>query len=79
MILMLLLGAIWQFYESFTSRRADYANPNPHCGKPIVISGLSRKRLNIPLKKSVSRYRDTVAWSRQLLSLVAVAHISLAS
>lgn len=41
----------------------------PHCGKPIVISGLGRKRLNIPLKnvlESLRAHHNVVAAATEL-------------
>jgi len=41
----------------------------PHCGKTVVVDGLGRKPLNIPLKnvlESLQAYRDVMAAAREL-------------
>ena len=41
----------------------------PHCGKPVSVNGLGRKRLDIPLKnvlESLQAYRDVMAVARDL-------------
>ena len=41
----------------------------PHCGKSVTVSGLGRKRLNIPLKnvcESLQSYRNVVAAANEL-------------
>jgi len=41
----------------------------PHCGKPVVVNGLGRKPLNIPLKivcESLKAHRDMVAAAQEL-------------
>jgi len=41
----------------------------PHCGKSVVVNGLGRKPLNIPLKnvfESLQAYRDVTATAREL-------------
>ncbi len=41
----------------------------PHCGKPVVVNGLGRRRLNIPLKNIldvVSRQTTVAAAAGQL-------------
>ena len=41
----------------------------PHCGEPVPVNGLGRKRLNIPLKnvlESLQIYRDVRAAAREL-------------
>ncbi len=41
----------------------------PHCGKPLSVNGLGRKRLDIPLKnvlESLQAYRDVTAAPREL-------------
>ena len=41
----------------------------PYCGKPIVISGLGRKRLNIPLKnvlESLKAHRNVMVAATEL-------------
>jgi hypothetical protein len=41
----------------------------PHCGKPVSVNGLGRKRLDIPLKnvlESLQAYRDVTAMARDL-------------
>jgi len=41
----------------------------PHCGKPVVVNGLGRKRLNIPLKnvcESLSRHTTVGAAAEEL-------------
>ena len=41
----------------------------PHCGKTVVVNGLGRKRLNIPLKnvcESLRAHRSVVAASQEL-------------
>ncbi len=41
----------------------------PHCGKPVSVNGLGRKRLDIPLKnvlESLQAYRDVTAVARDL-------------
>ncbi len=41
----------------------------PHCGKPVPVNGLGRKRLDIPLKnvlESLQAYRDVTAAAREL-------------
>jgi len=43
--------------------------PCPHCGKPVVVSGLGRKPLNIPLKnvcETLREYRSVVAAANEL-------------
>ena len=41
----------------------------PNCGKPVVVNGLGRKRLNIPLKnvcESLQAHRSVVAAAQEL-------------
>ena len=41
----------------------------PHCGKPVVVNGLGRRRLNIPLKNildTVSRHTTVAAAAGEL-------------
>lgn len=41
----------------------------PHCGKTVVVNGLGRKRLNIPLKNvrdSLQAHRSVVAAAHEL-------------
>ena len=41
----------------------------PNCGKPVVVSGLGRKPLNIPLKnvcESLQAHRNVVAAAPEL-------------
>ncbi|GAI55582.1 unnamed protein product [marine sediment metagenome] len=41
----------------------------PHCGKPVVVDGLGRKPLNIPLKnvcESLRSHRSMVAAAKEL-------------
>ena len=41
----------------------------PHCGKPVEVSGLGRKRLNIPLKnvcESLRAHRNVTAAADEL-------------
>ena len=41
----------------------------PHCGKPVPVNGLGRKRLNISLKnilESLQVHRDVTATAREL-------------
>jgi len=41
----------------------------PNCGKPVVVSGLGRKPLNIPLKnvcESLQAHRNVVAAAQEL-------------
>ena len=41
----------------------------PHCGKPVSVNGLGRKRLDIPLKnvlESLQAYRDVTTVARDL-------------
>ena len=41
----------------------------PHCGKPVVVNSLGRKRLNIPLKnvcESLQAHRNVVAAANEL-------------
>lgn len=41
----------------------------PHCGGTVAVSGLGRKRLNIPLKnvcESLQVHRDVVAAAQEL-------------
>ena len=41
----------------------------PHCGKPVVVNGLGRRRLNIPLKnvcESLREHRNVVAAASEL-------------
>ena len=41
----------------------------PHCGKPVVMNGLGRKRLNIPLKnisESLQVHRNVVTAANEL-------------
>ena len=41
----------------------------PHCGKSVMVNGLGRKRLNIPLKnicESLRAHRDVVAAAQEL-------------
>ena len=41
----------------------------PHCGKPVVINGLGRKPLNIPLKnvcEALRTYRNIGTAAQQL-------------
>ena len=43
--------------------------PCPNCGKPVVVSGLGRKKLNIPLKnvcESLRAYRSVDAAAQEL-------------
>ena len=43
--------------------------PCPHCGKPVVVNGLGRKRLNIPLKnicESLQSHRSVKAVAQEL-------------
>jgi len=40
-----------------------------HCGKPVLVKGLGRKRLNIPLKnvcESLQAHRSVVAAAQEL-------------
>jgi hypothetical protein len=41
----------------------------PHCGKSVMVNGLGRKRLNIPLKnvcETLQAHRDVVAAAQEL-------------
>ncbi len=41
----------------------------PHCGKSVVVNGLGRKRLNIPLKnvcESLQAYKKAAAAAKEL-------------
>jgi hypothetical protein len=41
----------------------------PHCGKPVVVNGLGRKRLNIPLKnvfETLQVYHNVAAAAQEL-------------
>jgi len=41
----------------------------PHCGKPVVVHGLGRKRLNIPLKnvcESLKAHRNVALAGNEL-------------
>ena len=41
----------------------------PHCGKSVVVNGLGRKRLNIPLKnvfESLKAHRNVAAAANEL-------------
>ena len=41
----------------------------PHCGKSVVVNGLGRKRLNIPLKnvcESLQAHHNVVAAAQEL-------------
>ena len=41
----------------------------PHCGKSVVVNGLGRKPLNIPLKnvcEALQAYRSVVAAAQEL-------------
>lgn len=41
----------------------------PHCGNPVVVNGLGRKPLNIPLKnilESLEAHRNVVAAAQEL-------------
>ena len=41
----------------------------PHCGKSVVVNGLGRKRLNIPLKnvcECLRAHRNVVAAAQEL-------------
>lgn len=41
----------------------------PHCGKSVAVSGLGRKRLNIPLKnvcESLQAHKNVVAAANEL-------------
>ena len=41
----------------------------PHCGKPVVVNGLGRKPLNIPLKnvcESLQAHRNVVVAANEL-------------
>jgi hypothetical protein len=41
----------------------------PHCGKPVVVNGLGRRRLSIPLKnicESLNAHRDVAAAADEL-------------
>jgi len=41
----------------------------PHCGKPVVVKGLGRKPLNIPLKnvcESLKAHHNVVAAAQEL-------------
>ena len=43
--------------------------PCPHCGKPVVVNGLGRKPLNIPLKnvcEALWAHRNVVAAANEL-------------
>ena len=43
--------------------------PCPHCGKPVVVNGLGRKRLNIPLKNisdCLQAHRNVVTAANEL-------------
>ena len=43
--------------------------PCPHCGKPVVVNGLGRKPLYIPLKnvcESLRAHRNIVAAANEL-------------
>ncbi len=43
--------------------------PCPHCGKPVVVNSLGRKRLNIPLKnvcEALRAHQNIVAAAREL-------------
>lgn len=43
--------------------------PCPHCGKPVVVNGLGRKPLNIPLKnvcETLQAHRSVVAAANEL-------------
>lgn len=41
----------------------------PHCGEPVVVNGLGRKPLNIPLKnicEALQAHRNVVAAAQEL-------------
>lgn len=41
----------------------------PHCGEPVVVNGLGRKRLNIPLKnvcESLKAHRNLAGAANEL-------------
>ena len=41
----------------------------PNCGKPVVVNGLGRRRLNIPLKnvcESLKAHRNAAAAAQEL-------------
>ena len=41
----------------------------PHCGKPVPVNGLGRKRLDIPLKnvsEALQAHRDVTTAAREL-------------
>ena len=41
----------------------------PNCGKPVVVNGLGRKRLNIPLKnvcEALQAHRNVVTAAQEL-------------
>ena len=41
----------------------------PHCGEPVVVNGLGRRKLNIPLKnicEALCSYRNVAAAAREL-------------
>jgi len=43
--------------------------PCPHCGKPVVVNGLGRKPLNIPLKnicETLQAHRSVAAAANEL-------------
>ena len=43
--------------------------PCPYCGKPVVVNGLGRKRLNIPLKNvcdCLQAHRNVVTAANEL-------------
>ena len=43
--------------------------PCPHCGKPVVVSGLGRKPLHIPLKnicETLQAHRSVAAAANEL-------------
>ena len=49
----------------------------PHCGEVVVVNGLGRKRLNIPLKnvcESLEAHYSVVAAARQLLCSPGYIH-----
>ena len=52
----------------------------PHCGKPVVVNGLGRKRLNIPVKivcDAVQTHGSVTAAARQLRCSRAYIHNAL--
>ncbi len=51
----------------------------PHCGKPVVVNGLGRKPLNIPLKNVCESLQTHRSVAQRPMALIAVRDISLVS